>query len=376
MTTHLSRQDLAPILQNEDLCQLDYESLVALFREEEALGEYAPDGVSQTDPRSGERIVYSSARARRPHDNRPDEDEHDSEGENCVICRGDTTGVVDVAELSEGFTFINKNLYPILYPHERSGPETNNPSDDQPARGLHFLQWTSSYHDRDWHNLSQQDRVVVMQRLALLEARLLETGPRDGVQVTYNGIQAELGPVVSVIKNGGPQVGGSLSHGHQQIAFSNVIPRRTLEDWSFEATRGETFSTYLQRENPDELLIRAYGQATLLVPHFMRRPYDMILLVNDTAKRHLHDLDAAEIGDLARGWYDAIRAIHEIMPRLDREIAYNVVAHTGPGAGIYFEFLPYTQETGGFEHLGLSVCQADRHEVAKDLRGIIKPRST
>jgi hypothetical protein len=102
----------------------------------------------------------------------------------------------------------------------------------------------------------------------------------------------------------------------------------------------------------------------------------MILLVDDTAKRHLHDLDGAEIGDLARGWYDAIRAIHEIMPRLDREIAYNVVAHTGPGAGIYFEFLPYTQETGGFEHLGLSVCQADRGEVAEDLRSIIKKRST
>jgi hypothetical protein len=42
---------------------------------------------------------------------------------------------------------------------------------------------------------------------------------------------------------------------------------------------------------------------------------------------------------------------------IGKPIAYNIVGHTGPGAGIFFDFLPYTQETGGFEHLGLFVCQ-------------------
>ncbi len=367
MTTHLSRQNLAPILQNEDIAQLDYDQLVALFREEGALSEYAPDGVCQIDPRSGERIVYSSARAHRPHDNRPKQ-KMDDQQEDCVICQGKTTGVVDVAELSRGFTFINKNLYPILYPHEHSGHEGQTEGSDRPAHGLHFLQWTSSYHDRDWHNLPLADRVVVLKRLALLEKRLLDTGPRDGIKVSHNGKQADLGPVVAIIKNGGNLVGGSLSHGHQQIAYSHVIPRRVLENWCFEQIHGETFSAYLQRENPDELLVRAYASATLLVPHFMRRPYDMILLVKDSGKRNLHELNEVEIGDIARGWHDAIGTIHTVMPRLGRQIAYNVVAHNGPGAGIYFEFLPYTQETGGFEHLGLSVCQADRREVARDLR--------
>jgi galactose-1-phosphate uridylyltransferase len=56
---------------------------------------------------------------------------------------------------------------------------------------------------------------------------------------------------------------------------------------------------------------------------------------------------------------------------LGREIAYNVVTHNGPGAGLYFEFLPYTQEMGGYEHLGLFICQGDPEEVAERLRAYL-----
>jgi hypothetical protein len=62
---------------------------------------------------------------------------------------------------------------------------------------------------------------------------------------------------------------------------------------------------------------------------------------------------------VADGWHDAMRAMHIIMPGIGRETAYNVVTYNGPGTGLYFEFLPYTQENGDFEHLGLTVCQAD-----------------
>ena len=47
------------------------------------------------------------------------------------------------------------------------------------------------------------------------------------------------------------------------------------------------------------------------------------------------------------------------------------LASNGPGAGLYFEFLPYTQETGGFEKLGLWVCQNNPHNVAAQLRETI-----
>ena len=60
------------------------------------------------------------------------------------------------------------------------------------------------------------------------------------------------------------------------------------------------------------------------------------------------------------------------MPEIGRELAYNVITHNGPGAGIYFEFLPYTQETGGFEHLGLYVCQQNPKTAAARLRQLLR----
>ena len=93
-----------------------------------------------------------------------------------------------------------------------------------------------------------------------------------------------------------------------------------------------------------------------------------MLLVKDTRKRYLHQLTTGELRDVSRGWQDAIKAIHGFMPALGRPTAYNVITLNGPGAGLHFAFLPYTQETGGFEQLGLSVCQAKPMEMAEMIR--------
>ena len=173
---------------------------------------------------------------------------------------------------------------------------------------------------------------------------------------------------MSIIKNYGRAVGGSLEHGHQQILFGNVMPRRVAENRRYEETHGETLAAYLLRENPADLTISDYGAAVLLVPYFMRRPYDMMLVVKDTSIRHLYELTGDELSAVARGWHDATRAIHSLMPSIGREIAYNVLVHNGPGAGLYFEFLPFTQEEGGLEKLGLHVCQKNPATAAGDIR--------
>jgi galactose-1-phosphate uridylyltransferase len=241
----------------------------------------------------------------------------------------------------------------------------------RPAFGMHFLQWTSSWHDRDWHNLSAPDRVVVMGRLAALERILLTTsGDFMPPSSMSDGKQGYYG-FVSIIKNGGRLVGGSLSHGHQQITFSNFLPRRILDNLDFKQKKGEVFSSFLLRENPAELCIYDYGTAVLMVPYFMRRPYDMLLAIKDTQKSYLHELTEAEIGAVSDAWHDAIELMRLVMPQIGREVAYNVVTHNGPGAGLYFEFLPYTQELGGIERLGLSVCQADPYTVSRQLRSMI-----
>ena len=363
----LQREKLLPLLQHEDVAKIPFRELIRLYQDEPGLADFRPDGSYQIDPRNGERILFNTARARRPHDNRPAVKKNAEQlARPCIICQGKTTGIIDLAELSEGVTFINKNLFPLLFPAEEFRPGR--------AAGLHLLQWTSSVHNRDWHNLPLADCVVVMERLAALEEYLLslaaEEFPSEGDNPT--GERA----FVSIIKNYGHLVGGSLAHGHQQIALSNVIPRRLLDNWRFEAERGENFAAYMLRENPSQLLVRDYGPAVLLVSYFMRRPYNMLLILKDTKRRYLHELSGDEIEAVATGWQDAIRAIRELMPRIGRETAYNVVLHNGPGAGLYFEFLPYTQEIGGYEQLGLFICQESPENVATQLRTTIGKNST
>jgi galactose-1-phosphate uridylyltransferase len=354
VTQHLDREGLGRILEARDVESLSVGDLIALTREE--IDDYLPDGLCRIDPRNGDRILYHSSRGRRPHDNAPKGRAKIPERD-CIICQGETTGVIDVAELSEGFTFINKNKFPVLYPFQNQGV----------ASGLHFLQWTSSQHDRDWHNMPRRDRLVAMKRLAAVEETLL-AGSDQIPCVAGVDAPADCRAFVIIIKNYGRLVGGSLTHGHQQIAFSNVMPRQFRDNARFEREHGQTFSAAMLRETPSELVVKDYGPAVLVVPYFMRRPYDMVLLVKDDSKAYLHELDERELDAVAEGWHDGIRAIREILPEAGREVAYNVITNNGPGAGLYVEFLPYTQETGGVEHLGLLVCQELPERAAARLR--------
>jgi len=365
---HLDRDTLQTILQNERLEDLSVSALEDLFRGEEQIGRFLPDGVARTDPRDGSVVVFNAARAKRPHDNAEVPAESEEDGSKDPVCRGETTGVIDVAPLSEGFTMINKNLFPVLYPFAdgQAGPGTG--SDGHDPRGMHFLQWTSSFFDRDWYNMPQSDREIAMRRLAALEEKLLldpDSGyPASGV--TGDG-RSTRGYVLG-IKNYGRPVGGSLAHGHQQILYSNTKPRHIARNERFEQDRGESFAKYMLRENPEDLLVKDYGPAVLMVPYFMRRPYNSLLILKDTSKRHLFELDEQELAAVARCWGEVTAAIMAIMPSIGKQAAYNITLSNGPGAGLYCEFLPYTQETGGFEHLGLWVCQDSPARVAPNLR--------
>lgn len=383
MTKQLDRQSIKALIEAKDIDDLSLAELERLFRNEDGIRDFLPDGIYETDPRNGDRVVFNSARTRRPHDNRPVTVQEDQLDRSCLICQGRTTGIVDLAPLSEGFTFINKNLFPAFYPFRRQSDEldqelqkgTQEPDSSRGSgrsSGMHFLQWTSSFHDRDWHNLPLADAVVVMERLAVLERKLL-----SGTDGLLGGSGArETDPLsqkayVLITKNYGRLVGGSLIHGHQQIGLSNIMPRRFEDNRRFFEQNGQVFSHFMQHTNPADLMIKDYGPAMLLVPYFMRRPYNMMLLMKDPTKGYLHQLGDHELSAVAEGWGDAIRAIRQIMPGIGRELAYNVVTHNGPGAGLYFEFLPYTQEHGGFEQLGLIICQGNPGDVASHLQEVI-----
>jgi galactose-1-phosphate uridylyltransferase len=374
MSQQLDREALVSILEAEDIGDISFSELIRLFREDKAFSSFLPDGVYQVDPRKGDRVLYHSSRGRRPHDNRPSQSPGSGLERGCAICQGRTTGVIDVADLSQGFTFINKNLFPVLFPYDNlhlnqqaAAKELASPAEGRSAYGFHFLQWTSSQHDRDWHNMPLSDGIVVMKRLAALEEKLINES-REFMPAGENGEHG----FILIVKNHGHLVGGSLAHGHQQIALSNAMPRSIRDNRLFERKHGELFSAYLLRENPPGLAVRDYGPAILLVPYFMRRPFDMMLLLKEVGKRYLHQLTEHQISVVTQGWRDAIRLIRAVMSEMDREIAYNVITHNGPGAGLYFEFLPYTQETGGAEHLGLFVCQYGPKDAAMSLRKLLQ----
>ncbi len=360
---HMDRETLDALLEVSDITSLDFSEIVDLFLAEK-LPLMLPDGSFQVDPRNGDRIIYHASRSLRPHDNAP---ENPTELEtDCLICRGETTGIVDVADLSEGFTFINKNLFPVLSPLEQSG-ET-----DAIAYGLHFLQWTSSFHQRDWHNMPVEDCAIVASRMAALERKLVRGSPQGILLESELSGQDEGTGHVLIIKNYGRSVGASLSHGHQQILFSNVTPRRTLDHLAFKVENGEVLTEMLLRETSPDLIVREYDDAILLVPYFMRRPYEMFLVLKDAKKRFLHELSSQELNSVGNGWHDATRIYHHIMPRIGKEIAYNVASFTGSGAGIYFEFLPYTQPMGGLERIGMYICQELPDRAAEMARDVLE----
>ncbi len=69
----LHPEQLFALVQVEDLDHISYAELERLFRAEEEIADFRPDGTYQIDPRNGDRIVFNTARSRRPHDNRPEE---------------------------------------------------------------------------------------------------------------------------------------------------------------------------------------------------------------------------------------------------------------------------------------------------------------
>lgn len=351
MEQHLTRSKLEDILQAHDITRLDDEELLALVRDE-IKPDHQPLSLVRTDPRSGDRVVYSTARSVRPHDYPEQAKTKSTQDEDCIICQGKTTGVIDVADLSRGFTFINKNLYPAFYPFEAVG-----------ASGLHLLQWTCSFHDTDWHNLDLEDAAIVMSRLAALEDRLLSASTSIG--------SGEAPAHVTIFKNHGAPVGSSLTHGHQQITLTNVLPSSVIVNRAFRHKHGMSFNDFLLQDFPGELVVEDYGPAMLVVPPFMRRPYVMMLLLKDTQKEYLYELSTGEIEAVARGWHDATFSYHDLMPRIDRKVAYNVLTHTATGGGLYFEFLPYTQTLGGLERMGLYICTELPEVAARRLREVI-----
>jgi len=368
----LSRENAEKILNFNDINNTTYNEILGNVISEEDIKKFIPDGKCQIDPRNGMRIIYSEKRAKRPHDNDPGEKQTPDADGSCPVCVGNTTGIIDMQPLSDGFTFINKNLFPILYPNTKPDGDFKyihpQPSTAGTAAwGMHFLQWPSNKHDVDFQNMSVEDITIVLKRLALLESTCLHSDidnfpyTTDFEDTTHTGY-------IGIIKNFGRLVGGSLSHGHNQIVHTNIMPECIEEDINFRNKNNDSFITYMMKHNPHELELENSGHFSAIVPYFIKRPLQSMIYYHGDA-HYLHGIPDEHLPALAALLKKNIASVLNIMPRIGREPAYNLIFHSGPGSPFYIEILPYTQETGGYEQLGIWVCQGSpksTHEIYKE----------
>jgi galactose-1-phosphate uridylyltransferase len=371
----LSIENAKELMLADNISEVSMQQLFESVRSNDTMSQHRPDPTCQLDPRSGEMVLFNSARARRPDISGTGNKTGKSDGSACPICSGNTTPILDIRRYSHGFCFVNFNLFPIVYPGSSLHPgslELPLPPDPEHlgrfSQGLHLLQWTNSDHELDWHNMPLDDLEISMQQLADLERKLLlESGgwmpPTEPDSDAYG--------YCSIIKNFGATAGASQPHGHMQIGFTNIMPQRFYENWCFKQRHHKTFTQYMFDENPASLTLWETRTARLLVPYFMRRPYAVILAVKNTSKQYLHELTADELRDLTLGISMTIRCLHKLMSNMGLEVSFQFTVQNGPGAGLYVEFFPQTQLLGGFEQLGLWICQSSPVQCAEDYHAII-----
>jgi galactose-1-phosphate uridylyltransferase len=228
------------------------------------------------------------------------------------------------------------------------------------------------------------DTFIVLKRLCLLEKNLLHSA-QACMPLSYCHEDGNHYGYIGVIKNLGRLVGGSIVHGHHQVAHTNIKPRKIADYERFKEKGEKGFSQYLLESNPKEYFIKEYdGGVVLLVPYFMRRPLDAMILfrgggasasgppkADAPTKDYLHHLSDEELYSLGEALRDVMVALKALMPRMGRELAYNWIMCEGDIGGMLIEILPWTQETGGYEQLGLYLCQGDPESTANYYREVI-----
>jgi len=375
MSESLSYKRLVELTEYEDVSKISYQQLVQSIIEDKAnIAKFKPDNICSIDPRGYERIVYSEKRGKRPHEIKSSLSINKSINKeiavtSCPICQGKTTGIIDRSPLSSGYTFINKNLFPILYP-ENSLSIYPLIKDNKPvilkkkAYGLHLVQWSSTEHTKDLHNLSPSDVAIILARLGVLEEKLLHASDSKMPETSLHKGKSHFG-YVGIIKNYGVNVGGSLGHGHQQIVHMNIIPAKIKMDINFIKKNGKSFVQFLLNKNPPEFTLYDGENLRILIPYFMKRALETIIAFKNPRISYLHDLNKKEILELALSLQKILKATINLMVKMDIEPAYNLLFHTGPIGEMYIEVLPHTQVYGGYEYSGIYVCQGSPLSTAE-----------
>jgi hypothetical protein len=333
----LDRAALARNSKSTSLDELGFAGLEDLCRTSSAW--HAPERRLGHDPRGELPVAYSEARARRLG------------AAGCVVCEGQTCPAADVAELPAGdVAWLTPNYYPVAFPFEDGLPP------GRVLHGLHLVHWSTLRHDGGLIGAEPAVATAIFEQLVRAEEWLLHHAD-DHYPETGEGHRGHAG----VIKNRGRTVGGSVEHDHQQILLSNVPFAEPPQ------TRGLR-SALLADAVAERTVADLDGLATIVVPSFMRRPLHAFIVPAGEDAGWLHHLERPVREALAVATARLTLAISALMAAGGREPAWNLVCHTGAGCGPVLELRPYTQPLGGYEHLGLYICEERPETSAARLR--------
>jgi hypothetical protein len=306
------------------LSELGWQGLTQLCRDVSA--QHAPDRELSRDPRTGLPVLCSPARAGRLS----------RTSEYCPVCDEDTCPAVDVVELpGSDSAWLTPNLYPMVFPFDEPSP----------ASGIHLVHWSSSFHDGGWPGSTPDVAMALLRQLADAEEFLLHAAP-DSYPASGAGHRGHVG----VIKNRGRRVGGSVYHDHQQILLAATAPIEPARSVGLAAS-------LLAKVRPDCLVENRDDLATTLVPDFMARPLHTFVVPHGDPVGWLHHMQPATRDAVAVCLTRLFAAVDTLMSADGREPAWSLTVHTGQGCGPLFELRPLTQTMGGFEQLGLYLCE-------------------
>jgi len=273
-----------------------------------------------------------------------------------VVCDDHTCPAADVTELPAGdCAWLTPNFYPVAYPFPDAAAAASTPG----LHGLHLVQWSSLRHDGGLIGATAPVAAAIFGQLARAEEWLLHHADAQ-YPASGDGHRGWVG----LIKNRGRTVGGSVEHDHQQILLSNLPFAEP------PATRGLR-AALLAQATPELEVERLDGARTLVAP-FMRRPLHAFIVPAGDDAGWLHHLPAPALDALALAVARLTLATSALMAGSGREPAWNLVCHTGEGCGPILELRPYTQPLGGYEHLGLYICEETPATSAGRLRAALR----
>jgi hypothetical protein len=344
MTAGVSALDRAALAANtaaESLDGLGFPGLERLCLDSAA--HHAPERALGTDPRGDLPVAYSEARARRLGVS------------GCVVCGGETCPAADVAALPGGdVAWLTPNFYPVAYPFP-DGRGAGAGARDV-LHGLHLVHWSSLRHDGGLVGADAPTAAALFAQLARAEEWLLHHADAHYPE-TGAGHRGHVG----LIKNRGRTVGGSVEHDHQQLLLSSVPFAEPPATRGLRAalTAGAAAGGGARAGSGAGHIVvdEVDGLARTIVPEFMRRPLHCFVAPLAQDAGWLHHLDDAVRDALAFAIARLTLAVSGLMAASGREPAWNLVCHAGAGCAPLFELRAYTQPLGGYEQLGLYICE-------------------